>query len=154
MGDDAQDHHDRWVWLQQASDDGDRWYIWSNGPGDSAGLADGDRFDNAEASELAARVLHRWLTALPFDQRLELEDLWMRVLVWRVGRVTDGYPATSASHDLTKPAKFCMELIHNDKIAPDAVQVATPLQITHVGTSHLLPYLAALARRFPPHPLV
>ncbi|MEU1813406.1 hypothetical protein [Micromonospora aurantiaca (nom. illeg.)] len=84
--------------------------------------------DEEESNELAGRVLSDWLAAVVDTSELRVDDLWARACVWRVGRVVDGGLSGVRPEELSAPERYGSFLCLR-KIAPDAVQVRTPVQV-------------------------
>jgi hypothetical protein len=84
--------------------DGDRWRFWCPGPGETSGVEALRRADENEASELAAWVVNGRCAELVAAGSVDVEDLWLRALVWRVGWVVDGGLTTTGPQDAPGPA--------------------------------------------------
>lgn len=120
---------DEYTWLIETVDLKNRWGRWSSTHGPYGGTVPRPLDDDPVA--VAKQMLGAWFqTAV--TENWDLEDLWVRASVWRLGRVVDGGLIHSTPYDLPNPAGFGRVLYASD-IDPDAVEVRTPFQIGRIG---------------------
>jgi hypothetical protein len=106
-----------YIYLVQVSTDGGRWDAdWTEPAGG---------FERSESGpvQVARRVLRRRFLQLRADDDAHWRDLWFRVDVWTVGRTT-----ADAEREGPGDAQWGRHL-QSDGIAPDAVEVRTPVQV-------------------------
>lgn len=117
---------DEFVWLVEAGDLGRQWGRWWSPPGGArGGLAPWE----ADAVAMARRALDEWFTfAAAPDSTIDVEDLWIRASVWRLGRIIDGGLTRTTPGEAPDPAAYGTLLYHSG-IDPDTVEVRTPYQV-------------------------
>jgi len=105
---------------------GDQWWQWSRTQSPGSGV---EPFAGTPEA-FALHVLDRWTQASAGDDTLDTENLWIQAKVWSAARVVDSGLATRRPTDAPSPHEGSYAAyLHGNKIAPDAVEIRTPLQL-------------------------
>jgi hypothetical protein len=119
---------DEFVWLVETGDLNRVWGRWWPAPGDQPNGGRAPCETPGAAAATARQALADWLAATVAAGVIDTEDLWLRVSVWRLGRVIDG-GLVRTGPDEVRDLTIYGSWLYAQSVAPDAVEVRTPLQV-------------------------